>query len=334
MIGMMALSATSKKHRNDEEPGLVVVRFIHAQAPGLTRWEFSYTLILPASKLSVGSARHFLVLLEQRIDRMALEIGPHDLEASDVFNGFDLHRMAAAVRGQGNEFRANAELGLCPGDGVTAREPDLNVTDPCDLAADLAGDHIHAGRADKVADKGMGRLVEQLFGRSDLDDFALVHHHNFVGESQRLGLVVCHVDHGVAELAVQILQLGPQLPLHVRIDHRQRLVEQDRIDVVAHQPAAQRDLLLLIGGEAACPAIGLVGQIQHLDHVVDALGDLILGDVTVDQGKGQVLAHRHGVVDDRKLEHLGDVCAPRAADGSHPGRQTGYDPWKERAGRK
>ena len=95
-----------------------------------------------------------------------------------------------------------------------------------------------------------GRL-EQFLGRAHLHHPAVVHDHHLVGEGQRLGLVVGDVDHRVPEFVVQLLQLGPQLPLHMRIDHRQRLVEKQRVDVLPHHAAAQRDLLLGIGGQPA-----------------------------------------------------------------------------------
>ena len=79
----------------------------------------------------------------------------------------------------------------------------------------------------------------------------VVHDHDLVGEGQRLRLVVRHVDHREVELAVQRLEGRAQLPFQVRIDHRQRLVEQDGGDVRAHQAAAERDLLLGVGREVA-----------------------------------------------------------------------------------
>ena len=87
-------------------------------------------------------------------------------------------------------------------------------------------------------------------GRAGLHHLAVDHHHHLVGEGQGLGLVVGDVDHRQADALVQLLQLAAQPPLQVRVDHRQRLVEQDRGDVGAHQAAAQRDLLLAVGGEA------------------------------------------------------------------------------------
>ena len=120
-------------------------------------------------------------------------------------------------------------------------------------ALDADRQHVHARRADEIADESVLRPLEQLGGRADLHDLALIHDHDLVGEGQRLGLVVRDIDHGVAEPAVQLLQLRAQHPFHVRIDDRQRLVEQDRVDVGAHQPAAERDLLLLVGGQARAP---------------------------------------------------------------------------------
>ena len=38
--------------------------------------------------------------------------------------------------------------------------------------------------------------LEQLLGRADLHDLAVVHDDDLVGEGQRLGLVVGDVDHG------------------------------------------------------------------------------------------------------------------------------------------
>ena len=106
-----------------------------------------------------------------------------------------------------------------------------------------------------MADEGMRRPLEQLVRRADLHHLAVMHDHDLVGEGQRLGLVVGDVDHGDVERAVELLQLRAQLPFQMRVDHRQRLVEQDRRHVRAHQAAAERDLLLHVGGEAARLAV-------------------------------------------------------------------------------
>ena len=93
-------------------------------------------------------------------------------------------------------------------------------------------------------------LLEQLDRRAGLHDLAVVHHHHLVGEGQRLGLVVGDIDHGAPDALVQLLELGAQHPFEMRIDDRQRLVEHDDVDVGADQAAAERDLLLAVGGQA------------------------------------------------------------------------------------
>src|SRR5690606_2043029 len=116
------------------------------------------------------------------------------------------------------------------------------------LAA-LHVDQIHARTADEIADEGVPGTLEQLARGTELDDLPAIHHRDLVGEGGGLQLIVGDVDHGDVELLVDLLELAPQLPLQVRVDHRQRLVEENRRHVLTYQAAAHGDLLLLVGGE-------------------------------------------------------------------------------------
>jgi hypothetical protein len=72
----------------------------------------------------------------------------------------------------------------------------------------------------------------------------------------------------------------------VGVDHRQRLVKQDRVDILAHHAAAKADLLFGVGGQAAGLAIkdGL-----HPDHCGD------LADAGLDAADVQLIeAHGTG----------------------------------------
>ena len=69
----------------------------------------------------------------------------------------------------------------------------------------LGRQHVHAGRADEVADEGVRRLVEQFLRRASLHHAAVVHHDDGIGEGQRLGLIMRHIDHRQIERAVQRL---------------------------------------------------------------------------------------------------------------------------------
>ncbi|CFE02812.1 Uncharacterised protein [Bordetella pertussis] len=161
----------------------------------------------------------------------------------------------------------------------------------------------------------MRGTLEQVVGRTHLHRASARHHHHPLGERQGLGLVVRDIDQGQLELVVDFLQLAPQLPLQVRVDHRQRLVEQDGRHIAAHQAAPQRDLLLGVRRQAAGAALQHRRQLQHFGDAADPLADMRLRHAPVAQRKGQVVGHRHRVVDHRKLEDLGDVALLRRAAG-------------------
>ena len=159
-----------------------------------------------------------------------------------------------------------------------------------------------------MADKGVLRTFEKLDRRADLNDLAVLHHHNLIGEGQSLGLVVRDVDHRSLHALVQFLQLRAQLPFEVRVDHRQRLVEHDDIDVVAHEATAHGDLLLVVRRQVRGTDVEHAFDLKHRGDLGDALGDLGFSHAAIAQGKGKVLAHRHRVVDDRELKYLCDVA--------------------------
>ncbi len=77
-----------------------------------------------------------------------------------------------------------------------------------------------------------------------------MHDRDAVGKRQRLDLVVGDVDHGRAELHVQLLQLDAELGAELGVEVGERLVEQEDVDV-ADQRAADGDALALAAGELA-----------------------------------------------------------------------------------
>ena len=101
-----------------------------------------------------------------------------------------------------------------------------------------------------------------------------MHHDDGVGEGERLGLVMRDIDHREIELAVKRLQLRAQLPFQLGVDHRQRLVEQDGGDVGAHETAAERNLLLGIGGQPRRLAIEVGREVEEMRDLGNALVDL------------------------------------------------------------
>ena len=205
-------------------------------------------------------------------------------------------------------FRANPDLHPALDRTVTCPQGHIQTLHMRHLPGHLGVQQVHAGAADEIADKGMRRGFKQVFGRAHLNHTTVVHHNHLFGKGQRLGLVMGHIDHGMTKLEVQLFQLRAQFPLHMRVDHGQRFVEQDRVDILAHHAAAKADLLLGIRRQ---PARFAVQRRLHPDgrgnrrHAGLDVGRI---HTAVTQRKSQVFAHGHRVVDHRKLKHLRDVA--------------------------
>jgi hypothetical protein len=85
-------------------------------------------------------------------------------------------------------------------------------------------------------------MVVELERRADLLDHPGVEHHDLVGHGHRLDLVVGDVDHGVAEVLVELGDLDAHLHPELGVEVRQRLVEQEYPRLADDRPT-DRDAL-------------------------------------------------------------------------------------------
>ena len=167
-----------------------------------------------------------------------------------------------------------------------------------------------------MADEGVRGALEQIGGAADLDRPPLGQHHHAVGEGQGLGLVVRHVDQRELEFLMDLLELEPQQPFQVGVDHGEWLIEQDRRDVASYQSSAERDLLLGVGRKPARAPLEVGSELEQLRHLAHPRLHLRLADAAVAQRKGEVVEHGHRVVDHGELEDLCDVslCGRQPGD--------------------
>ena len=111
---------------------------------------------------------------------------------------------------------------------------------------DLRLDRVE--RADERRDERGGREVVDLERRADLLDPALAHHHDPVGQLERLLLVVGDVDGRDPELALDLADLVAQGDADLGVERGERLVEQQDRRLEGERPR-QRDALLLAAGQ-------------------------------------------------------------------------------------
>ena len=139
-----------------------------------------------------------------------------------------------------------------------------------DLAARAVDDRrlepVH--RPDELRhERGRGRAVH-LGRRADLLDPAAVHHGDAIGDRERLLLVVRDVDRRDPELELDAADLLAQLHAHLRVERRERLVEQEhaRLD---RQRARERDALLHAARELVRVALAGVAEPDELEQLFD-----------------------------------------------------------------
>ena len=132
----------------------------------------------------------------------------------------------------------------------------------------------------KPATNRLAGLPVELERLADLLDPAVLHDHDAVAERHRLDLVVGDVDGGRLETFVQALELDPHLHAQLRVEVRERLVEEEHLGM-AHDGAAHRDALPLTAGELPGLALEELLDAENLGRVPDALGDLGLGNFRI-----------------------------------------------------
>src|SRR4051794_37449889 len=100
----------------------------------------------------------------------------------------------------------------------------------------------HARVAEEPASEAIIRVVVELTGWGALDDLAVLHQGDLIGERHCFGLIVRDVDDGLAEALRQLFQRPFELQLRGGVDVGDRLIEEDELRLAGHF-AGHRDLL-------------------------------------------------------------------------------------------
>ena len=155
------------------------------------------------------------------------------------------------------------------------------------------------------------RTVVDLLRRADLLQAPADHHRDPVAERHRLHLVVRDVDGRDAEPVVQLLQLGAHLHAQLRVQVRQRLVQQEHLRL-AHERAAHRHALALAARQLPRPALQQVGSSPSSVAISPTRASISsFGALRCRKREPEVLLHGHVRVQRVVLEHHRDVAVLR-----------------------
>ncbi len=96
-------------------------------------------------------------------------------------------------------------------------------------------------RANKAGDEDIVGVLVEIDRRADLLDTTRPQHDDPVGHGHGFGLVVGHIDHGVAQYLVELQKLHAHLYAQLRIEIAERLIEQKHLRIAHNaRPMATR----------------------------------------------------------------------------------------------
>ncbi len=172
---------------------------------------------------------------------------------------------------------------------------------------EFPGYEIHRRRTHEAGDEHVGGAVVDDLRLVELLDRALVHDGDAGGERHRLDLVVGHIDGGLADRQVKLLDLGAHVDAQLNVEVGQWLVEQEELRV-AHERAPHGDALALPARQLAGLAVEQRLDLQQRGDARDRGVLLGLRHAAALHAEGHVLARGHCRVKRVGLEHHGDVA--------------------------
>ena len=146
--------------------------------------------------------------------------------------------------------------------------------------------------SDKVRDEGVGRLIINILGSSDLLGTALAHDHDLVRHGKCLFLIMGDIYKSDSELVVHVLELDLHLLAHFQIQGAQRLVQEQDLRLI-DQGTRDRDPLLLSAGQSLDSAALKSLEIHEFQDPADLAVDHIPGDLFLPQAKGNIIVNIH-----------------------------------------
>ena len=145
-----------------------------------------------------------MLLGHDNVQRVLTQSRAHNPVTAHVLNTDNLYRHTFVAVNKTHKLRSYPQFDHARQRRIFVRQRKTAASNENLFTGQLTGHDIHAGRADKFTDKSMLRRVEQRLRCSHLQNLPRQHDDHLVCERQRLGLVMCHINHGVAELPMNL----------------------------------------------------------------------------------------------------------------------------------
>jgi hypothetical protein len=249
-------------------------------------------------------------------DAVFTDVAEEDLLADRAGMARARSRSERDIFGTHGDVDVVADLGSVGRGGMKAQAAfalDLNL--PAINRANPPRHEVH--QSHEVGNDAVGGPGIDLEGRAELLKTAAMHHRDLVGQRQRLGLIMRHIDEGDAGATLKLLQLAAHLLAQLGVEIGERLVKQQdvRLD---HQRARKRDPLLLAARELVGEAAFEPLQVDQDERLLDLVADLCRRELPELQAEGNVLVDRLVWPDGVVLEdHAHAACLGR----DHAGRR-------------
>ena len=168
--------------------------------------------------------------------------------------------------------------------------------------------------ADERHDELARGLVVELARAADLLELAVVDDGDLVGDLHRLVLVVRDEHRRHVDDVVQLAQPLAELGANARVEGAERLVEEQHLRL-GRERAREAHALPLPARELRGVAVAEALELDEVQELVDALGDLGLRPLAHLETEGDVLADGHVLEGGVVLEDEADVALLRGERG-------------------
>src|SRR6266851_4192412 len=170
------------------------------------------------------------------------------------------------------------------------------------------------------------RMLVDFSRAPDLPQCAVVHHRDAIAHPHGLDLIVRHIDGGGAHSPLELLELASGARAQLRVEVRQRLIQQEYRWATDQRPR-ECDTLALAAGKLARAPLRKVVDPEQTGCPLDLAFDLGARRALGPQREGDVVPNRQVRIEPVALKHHGDAAPARrhvvdhlAIDQDLPGR--------------